>query len=152
MDSEVIVERWTPPPRHLVPMTFRRGYRLSDGRSDVQVSRGETLGVPPDQIAFLLRQQIAVVPGTPLDPPPPDVTPTAIRLLRAWQTARGQWFGSNERVTLPKHETDTLIATHGARLDDGHEDVAPDSPATRRRSRILAHGRQQANRVLERFR
>ena len=155
-EPEIITDVITlaPPRRALVPLTFRRTYRLSDGRAESTVNRGETAGVPADQVAFLLRQQIAVAPGASLDLPAPDVTPTAVRILRGCCTSRGQYFGSNERVTLPKHETDTLIATHGARLDDGRDVVTTDEQVTvtRRRSRIQARGRSLAAQILERYR
>ena len=98
------------PRRALVPLTFRRNYRLDDGRAVVQINEGETMGVSADHVDELLRRRICVRPGDPLDVPAPDVTPTAIRLLRAWQSVPNQWLGSHERVTVPRHDADTLIA------------------------------------------
>ncbi len=149
MEPEVISETQTHQP--LVPLTFRCGYRLSDGRSEVQINRGETAGVPADHVGFLLRQQIAVAPGAPLDPPPPDVTPTAVRLLHGYRTLSGQRFGP-ERVTLPRFEADPLIAADGAVLDDGKDHIEPESPVTQLRARVRARGRQLAQQILERYR
>lgn len=153
-EPEIITDVITlaPPRRALVPLTFRRTYRLSDGRAESTVNRGETAGVPADQVAFLLRQQIAVAPGASLDVPAPDVTPTAIRLLRAWQTVRGQHFGAAERAALPRFEADRLIGAGAAVLDDGTDPITTSPEMTRRRSRIQARGRQIAEQVLERYR
>lgn len=148
-EPEIVTEFHYPPPRDPVAVVFRRTCHVPNAGT---FGRAETATFERETAEHLVRQTFAVPVGAPLDEPEPDETPVAVRLLRNYRTRQGQHLAANERATLPKHEMDPLIASGGAKLDDGRDHLPPASPVTQRRERVRAHARRVAQQILERYR
>jgi hypothetical protein len=119
--AHLIANGWALPEAEAPKFTHVIA-RTTTRMTGLVFQRGDSILVDEAEAADLLKRGVAVRPGEPLDPRPPDDRPTQIRVLEGFkEVVQGAWaavqFGRGEVVTVSASRAEALVREKRATFD-----------------------------------